>query len=87
MRLTTADVHNEVVAPYSDGKLYTQKISTEIGFIRDRFTLKIIEAMLLKYEKVAVVSGAGHFLALRKSFDAFFGEPVFTEAQEKATPQ
>ncbi len=31
------------------------------------------------YKKVAVVYGAGHFLTLRKSFDASFGEPTFIE--------
>ncbi|MEN0059717.1 MAG: hypothetical protein AAGB31_12835 [Bdellovibrio sp.] len=74
-----ADVSNEEVAPYSDGTLFTQKISSDVGFIRDRFTLNIIEQMIHKYKKVAVVYGAGHFLTLRKSFDASFGEPVFIE--------
>ncbi len=73
------DVSNEEVAPYADGELYTQKMSSNVGFIRDHFTLKIIEQMIKKYKKVAVVYGAGHFLTLRKSFDASFGEPTFIE--------
>jgi hypothetical protein len=73
------DVSNEEVAPYSDGKLFTQKISSDVGFIRDHFTLNIIEQMIARYKKVAVVYGAGHFITLRKSFDASFGEPEFIE--------
>lgn len=74
-----ADVSNEEVAPYSDGTLFTQKISSDVGFIRDHFTLNIIEQIIHKYKKVAVIYGAGHFLTLRKSFDASFGEPTFME--------
>ena len=73
------DVSNEEVAPYSDGTLFTQKISSEIGFIRDRFTLSVIEKLVRQYKKVAVVYGAGHFLTLKKSFDAEFAEPTFIE--------
>lgn len=73
------DVPNEEVAPYSDGTLFTQKMSSDVGYIRDHFTLNILQQMVQKYKKVAVVYGAGHFLTLRKSFDASFGEPTFVE--------
>ena len=74
----TSHVSNEEVAPI-EGGAYAQKISFQVGFVRDHFTLKIIEQMLAKYKKVAVVYGAGHFFTLRKSFDAALGEPVFIE--------
>ena len=73
------EVSNEETAPYSDGNLFTQKLSSNVGQIRDKFTLNIIQQMLQKYKKVAVVYGAGHFLTLRKSFDASLGEPKFIE--------
>ncbi len=73
------NISNEETAPYADGILFTQKISTEIGFIRDHFTSAVIENLLAQYKQVAVIYGAGHFVALRKSFDSAFGEPEFIE--------
>lgn len=75
----TLNISNEHVAPYETGELFTQRISAEIGKIRDRFTLKVIEQLLRKYKRVAVVYGAGHFLTLRQSFDSQFGVPSFLE--------
>lgn len=75
----TLSLLNEEVAPYESGTLFTQRMSADIGKIRDRFTLKIIKQLLQKYKKVAVVYGAGHFLTLRHSFDFEFGEPSFVE--------
>lgn len=77
----TPDVSNEEVAPIKDGTLYTQKMSAEIGHIRDHFTLNIIEQMLLRYERVAVVYGASHFSTLRRSFEKSFGLSTFVEAE------
>jgi hypothetical protein len=74
-----ADVSNEEVAPYANGPWYTQRISADVMFIRDHFTLKVIEQMIQKHNRVAIVYGAGHFLTLRKSFDGTFGEPIFIE--------
>ena len=73
------DVSTEEVAPLIDGKLLTQKISADVGFIRDHFTLQIIEQLLKQYKKVLVVYGAGHFITLRQSLDAAFGMPKFQE--------
>lgn len=73
------DMSNEEIAPYSDGSLFTQEMSSDVGYVRDRFTLSVIEKMLQRHRRVAVVYGAGHFITLRKSFDASFGEPKFIE--------
>jgi hypothetical protein len=72
-------VLNKEVAPLADGKLHTQKISTQIGVVRDRFTLSVIESLLKRYKKVAVIYGASHFVTLRKSFDSSLGAPTFIE--------
>ncbi len=79
----TVNISNEETAPISDGLLFTQKISSEVGFIRDRFTLSIIEKLFHKYKRVAVIYGAGHFITLRKSFDQTFGEPTFIEDKKE----
>ena len=73
-----SNVTNEEVAPVNSGALFTQKISSDVDHIRDRFTLAVIQELMNKYHKVAVVYGASHFITLRKSFDAAFGEPTFT---------
>lgn len=75
----SVDISNEETAPVSDGTLFTQKMSSEVGYIRDHFTLGVIEKLLQQYKKVAVVYGAGHFNTLRKSFEASMGLPVFKE--------
>ena len=75
----TPNVSNNETAPILGGALFTQKISSDIGFIRDHFTLTLIEKLIRQYKKVAVVYGAGHFVTLRKSFDSAFGEPIFIE--------
>lgn len=69
------NVTTEDVAPRVDGELFTHKVSSAIGIIRDRFTLDIIDAALKKYKKVAVVYGTSHYLTLRKSLEASLGEP------------
>lgn len=80
----SADVSNEEVAPVSDGQLFTQKMSSQVGYIRDHFTLGIIEKLLHQYKKVAVIYGAGHFVTLRKSFEASMGQPEFIEDTRKS---
>lgn len=75
----SVDISNEETAPVLDGTLFTQKMSSEVGYIRDHFTLGIIEKLLQQYKKIAAVYGAGHFITLRKSFEASMGQPEFIE--------
>lgn len=72
-----ANISNEETAPVSDSKVFTQGISAAVGHLRDRYTLKVIQNMLIKYKRVAVVYGASHFTTLRKSFERHFGSPLF----------
>jgi hypothetical protein len=78
-RELSLDISNEDSAPLAEGLLITQKMSARVGVLRDRFTLGIIQKLLAKYKKIAVVYGASHLITLRRSFDAAFGLPVFTE--------
>lgn len=74
-RLLSVDITNNDVGPEHDGKLYTQRISSAVGDCRDKFTLNVIDGLLKKYKRVAVIYGAGHYVTLRKSFDSALGEP------------
>jgi hypothetical protein len=76
------DISNEEFSPYKNGTLLTQRMSADLGHLRDHFTLNIIENLLNRYKEVAVIYGAGHFLNLRKSFEAAMGQPTFIEDKE-----
>ena len=78
-RELSAQVSSEETAPYADGNLKTQKISSAVGAIRDRYTLALIETMLHKYKRVAVVYGGSHYVTLKKSLDSGLGSPTFIE--------
>jgi len=73
----SVDIKNEEVTPFAEGTLITQRISSATGDIRDRYTLKLLQQMLEKYKRVAIVYGSGHFVTLRKSLDNAFGPPSF----------
>lgn len=79
-RSLSIDVQNEDLAPIAGTKIFTQQISADIGIIRDHFTLGIIQKLLHDYKRVAVIYGGSHFVTLRRSFDAAFGQPVFIES-------
>ncbi len=72
----SSEVPTYAMAPIHDGQMYTQKISSVVGDIRDRFTLGVIERLLQQFRRVGVIYGAGHFVTLRKSFDSELGPPV-----------
>jgi hypothetical protein len=67
---------NDEVAPIYGSTIFTQKISSAVGDIRDRFTLNLIQTYLKKYKRVAVIYGKSHYITLRKSIDAAMGPPV-----------
>jgi hypothetical protein len=72
----SGDVSTEDVAPISGSPLFTHKISSTLGSIRDRYALTVIEQLLIKYKRVGVVYGGSHYLTLRKSLDLSLGKPV-----------
>lgn len=69
----TQDVDSQESAPIADSQLGTQRISSAITLIRDKFTLKIIEKVLAKYEHVLVVYGHSHFLDLQPALEDSVG--------------
>lgn len=76
----TFDFHaitTEYTAPYDDEKsTWLQRMSAQIGKIRDRTLLRVIEKQLQLYDKVMVVYGWSHFMTLRHVFEKTMGLPV-----------
>lgn len=75
-RKLSAKVDTEEVAPIHGSPIFTHRISAAIGSIRDRYTLSLIEAYMLKHKRVAVIYGGSHYLTLRKSIEKSLGKPV-----------
>ncbi len=71
-----SSIDPEEVAPIDGSPLFTHRISSAIGSIRDRYTLMLIERYLLKYQQVAVVYGRSHYLTLRDGIEAGMGRVV-----------
>ncbi|MCB0350038.1 MAG: hypothetical protein KDD38_02570 [Bdellovibrionales bacterium] len=69
----TSDLNTEDVAPIYSSPLFLHQISSSIGTIRDRFTLDIIQQLLAKHKRVAVVYGGSHYITLKKSFEKSMG--------------
>lgn len=74
-RPLSLDVLNSDFEPLPDGKLKTQRMAAAVARVRDRYTLERVQDLLRRYKNVAVIYGAGHFIALRRSFDEAFGPP------------
>lgn len=56
---------------------FLRKLSSHIISIRDRHLLQLIEKMLIEYQHIAVVYGAGHYKAHRDALDRLLGQPRF----------
>jgi hypothetical protein len=67
-------ITTEESAPIFGSKVFTQKVSSAIGIIRDRFTLGLIEAILSKHRNVTVVYGASHYSTLKPAIEAGLGQ-------------
>ncbi len=65
------------VAPIFSSSIFTQQISSDIGQIRDQYTLRLIEDYLKKYKKIAVIYGRSHYLTLKLSFEEAMGVAQF----------
>ena len=70
------EINADDCAPYTGpDATYVQKISHQVGSIRDRFLLKRIQWALDNYKKIIVVYGGSHYLTLRKALENALGRP------------
>ncbi|MBI3547643.1 MAG: hypothetical protein HY078_01190 [Elusimicrobia bacterium] len=73
--LSTYTKDSEAVAPLAGGT-YVQRLSAEIGMIRDRFIVREIARALNDYDTVLVVFGHSHLATQRRALEAMMGPPV-----------
>jgi len=63
------DVTNDTPAPHGGpDATYVQKISNQVGVIRDRSVVERIGAMFAKYDRVLVVYGGSHLITQEPAF-------------------
>lgn len=69
------EIDNEITAPLADGTYFTQKLSAQIGMIRDQHISQVIAEKLRKYNKILVIYGGSHWSTQRLVFEDWFGKP------------
>ncbi len=70
-------ITSETSAPYETSSIFTQKISSEVGKIRDTFTVRTIVTEMEKYPRVLIVYGGSHWITQSKAWEGFLGKPKF----------
>jgi hypothetical protein len=77
------EVRPSDVAPNFQSPLFLHKISSDNDIIRNQFTLNVIEELLRKYKRVAVVYGGAHYTSLKDSIEASMGPAIEIVTSEK----
>lgn len=72
-------IDEEVPAPYENGKLFTQKISSLVCRIRDQYILMKIQDSLNKHSTVLVVCGGSHWSTQKVALEKALGKPSFSK--------
>lgn len=70
------DMASDAVKPLADGEYFTQRLSAQVGKVRDRFILETVAQTLEKHDRVAIVYGSGHLVTQRKALETYLGAPV-----------
>lgn len=71
-----ADIDNETPAPHINGS-YLQKLSYQVGVIRDSNVLKVIAEQLNTHKKVMVLYGSSHLPVQVKALEKMLGNPLY----------
>ena len=72
-----ADLDAET-APIATGPLFTQRLSSVVGLVRDRAILDTITMELNRQRSVLVVYGSSHFSTQSRALHAMLGPPLET---------
>jgi len=71
-----ATLDDEEPAPIGSGRYFTQRISSVVGIVRDRFIVQRISALLASDKDLLVVYGGSHFVTQRPAFEVLLGKAV-----------
>ena len=77
-KFAASEITAKVPAPYENGELFTQRISSSICKIRDQFIVKTIEEAINKYNSILIIYGGSHWSTQKKSLEDALGSPAFT---------
>ena len=66
---------DSVPAPYQDGNLLTQRISSAVCIARDQFIVSVINDIFNKFSKVVVIFGGSHWSTQKKALENAYGKP------------
>ncbi len=75
-KFSVQGIHNEDFSPQiDDHPTFFNKMAHEVGMIRERHILKIMEMLINRYSRVLVVYGSGHLVKERAVLEDLFGTP------------
>lgn len=70
-------IDSEDSAPLADGKLFTQKLSSVIGRVRDQHIVRVIDEELSSKKRIFVVVGGSHWMTQKLALESLCGFPSF----------
>lgn len=71
----TEEIGTEIPAPYKDGRLFTQRISSIVDRIRNEFIVNQIENSVQTNNNVLVIFGSSHWVTQKLALEDFMGSP------------
>lgn len=75
-KFSVQGIHNEDFAPQiDDHPTFFNKMAHEVGMIRERHILKIMEMLVNSYNRVLIVYGSGHLVKERAVLENLLGTP------------
>lgn len=76
-KFSPSKIKPEDLAPYENGNVFTQKISSAVCKVRDQFVLTKIDESLKTYDTLLVIFGGSHWSTQKKALENALGGPRF----------
>lgn len=72
------EIDELTAAPFADGELFIQRVSSCVCMIRDKFMLSVIEEKMNEYRAVLAIFGGSHWSTQKLALAGTFGKPKFS---------
>jgi len=69
-----SNIDSEASAPLADGEMFTQRISSHVGQVRDEFVIQRVRELLLNHDRVLMIYGGSHFVCQQHALEALLGK-------------